>query len=95
MRVFSLTGLDTSYSCISYLLLGDQNSSNDINTLIDTGIDDSILKDLEPLPTGIGKQRVQQILLTHNHYDHIGGVCVRAAPIGRRIVARRAIYSGW
>lgn len=74
MRVHILRGSETTYSCNSYLLLGDQNDSEDINTLIDTGMDESILRALESLPTGIGKKPVQQIILTHNHYDHIGGV---------------------
>jgi glyoxylase-like metal-dependent hydrolase (beta-lactamase superfamily II) len=65
---------DRIYSCNSYLILGDWNRVEDINTLIDPGGDDFVLAEIEGLSTGFGKVAVEQIILTHNHFDHAAGV---------------------
>jgi glyoxylase-like metal-dependent hydrolase (beta-lactamase superfamily II) len=42
-----------------------------VNTLIDTGRDPVILPGLLEASTGVGKKRVEQVILTHSHYDHV------------------------
>lgn len=34
------------------------------------GRDPGIIKRIDEASTGVGKQRVQQVILTHSHYDH-------------------------
>lgn len=70
MKVFCLGGNDNNYSCKAYLILGDWNSLNDVNTLVDVGVDDWIVHEIEGVSTGVGKRPVEQIILTHSHYDH-------------------------
>ncbi|WP_041974474.1 MBL fold metallo-hydrolase [Geobacter sp. OR-1] len=76
MKVFTLHGSPDVYSCRSYLVLGDWNRIEDVNTLIDTGTDGSILNEIEAISTGIGKRGVEQVIITHNHFDHTGGLDV-------------------
>ena len=78
---------DRIYSCHSYLILGDWNRVEDINTLIDPGIDDFVMKEIDSLSTGFGKVAVEQVILTHNHFDHNGGVAALKARYGARCLA--------
>ena len=74
MRIIPLSRSDKTYSCNSYLILGDWNRIGDVNTIIDPGTDGFILDEIERLSTGFGKIPVAQVLLTHNHFDHAGAV---------------------
>jgi len=70
---------DTDYSCIVYWLLGDSNEAQDKNTLIDAGSANLsnlgyYMREMTGQSKGIGKMAIEQILLTHNHYDHSGGL---------------------
>ena len=53
--------------------MGDWNRLEDVNTLVDGGIDDFILEEISNLSTGVGKKAVEQIVLTHGHFDHCAG----------------------
>jgi glyoxylase-like metal-dependent hydrolase (beta-lactamase superfamily II) len=73
MRIINLTDPKSMiYSSNSYLILGDQNAIADVNTLIDPGNDPSIIEKLQNLPTGVGKPTIDQVVLTHSHFDHAG-----------------------
>lgn len=74
MKIISLKKNDKLYSCNSYLILGDWNRVEDINTLVDPGIDGFVLDEIGRLSTGCGKVAVEQVILTHNHFDHAAGV---------------------
>ena len=87
MRVFRLGKSDKTYSCNSYLILGDWNHVEDINTVIDPGTDGFILDEIERIATGFGKVAVAQVILTHNHFDHIGGVSALKRRYGTRVTA--------
>ena len=43
MKIIPLKKNDKIYSCNSYLILGDWNRVEDVNTLIDPGIDGFVL----------------------------------------------------
>lgn len=73
MRIIPLRKSEQAYSCNSYLILGDWNRLDDVNTVIDPGTDDFIIDEIERLSTGVGKTPVVQIILTHNHFDHAAG----------------------
>lgn len=74
MRVIELKRNPASYTCRSYLILGDWNQLSDVNTLVDPGSDGYVIDQIEKLSTGFGKIAVEQIILTHNHFDHSMGV---------------------
>jgi glyoxylase-like metal-dependent hydrolase (beta-lactamase superfamily II) len=74
MKVVPLRSPESVYSGWSYLLLGEWNRLEDVNTLIDTGTDGSIIDLLPSIYTGVGKRQVDLVLLTHSHFDHAGGV---------------------
>jgi len=74
MKVTLLQKNEKVYSCNVYLVRGDWNAIDDVNTLIDVGVDGFILDEILTLSTGVGKRRVEQIILTHEHFDHSGGL---------------------
>lgn len=74
MKVVPLRSPGPVYSGWAYLLLGEWNRLDDVNTLIDTGTDGGIVDLLQSVSTGIGKRQVDQVILTHSHFDHAGGV---------------------
>lgn len=59
------------YSSNVYLVLGDWSAIADMNTLVDVGRDPAVLDSLAKAPTGVGKRAVEQVVLTHGHYDHV------------------------
>ena len=80
MRIIPLFRNDPSdYSCVAYWLLGENNAASDRNTLVDTGSahPDNLpfmFKEMARWSKGLGKRAVEQIILTHAHYDHTGGL---------------------
>jgi len=60
------------YTSNVYLVTGTNNTLPDVNTLIDVGRDPRILDLLPNESTGVGKRAVEQVIITHNHYDHTG-----------------------
>ena len=74
MKVMCLNGNSLKYTCKSYLVLGSWNSLQDINTLVDVGTDASVISEIEKIGTGVGKRPVEQIVITHEHFDHAGGI---------------------
>lgn len=74
MRVTRLKCNSSKYTSNSYLIRGNWNKLDDVNTLIDTGVDDFILDELQQINTGVGKKKVEQVIITHEHFDHAGGL---------------------
>ncbi|MBF0558348.1 MAG: MBL fold metallo-hydrolase [Nitrospirae bacterium] len=62
------------YTCNVYLVLGTWSTLEDVNTLVDTGSDGSLLAEVEKIYTGVGKNGVDRVILTHSHFDHAGGL---------------------
>jgi glyoxylase-like metal-dependent hydrolase (beta-lactamase superfamily II) len=87
MKVIQLKRSNKVYSCNSYLILGDWNRLEDVNTVIDPGTDGFVLDEIEHLSTGCGKVAVEQVILTHNHFDHSGGIMALKKRYGSRVLA--------
>ena len=76
MKIFNLTRHSRMYTCNVYLILGTWNAIGDMNTLVDVGRDPSIVEKIREASTGVGKKKVEQVVLTHSHYDHSGMLSV-------------------
>ncbi len=87
MKIIPLAKNTVTYSCNSYLLLGDWNRIGDINVVIDPGTDDSIIPEIERHSTGLGKVPVDRVYLTHNHFDHAGSIELLKKRYGARVFA--------
>jgi glyoxylase-like metal-dependent hydrolase (beta-lactamase superfamily II) len=73
MRILNLTDPKSMiYSSNCFLILGDWSGMDDINTLVDVGNDPAIVERILAAPTGVGKKTIEQVILTHNHFDHTG-----------------------
>jgi glyoxylase-like metal-dependent hydrolase (beta-lactamase superfamily II) len=72
MKIISVKGHQNVYTSNVYLVLGEWKRICDIHTLIDVGNDPSIISVLETTDTGVGKNKVERIILTHGHSDHTG-----------------------
>ena len=71
MRVIRLEDSGLIYSSNAYLVLGNWSGMSDVNTLVDVGRDPAVLESLAHAPTGVGKRSVEQVVLTHEHFDHV------------------------
>ncbi|MBW1678456.1 MAG: MBL fold metallo-hydrolase [Deltaproteobacteria bacterium] len=71
MKVINLTRDSKIYTSNVYFLLGDRKGIDDVNALIDVGRDPSIIEKIQKLDTGVGKKRVEKVVLTHGHFDHV------------------------
>jgi glyoxylase-like metal-dependent hydrolase (beta-lactamase superfamily II) len=74
LKIICLESNPKIYSCRSYLVLGSWNRLEDINTLVDIGADGYIIKQIGTTSTGVGKRPVEQVIITHGHFDHAGGL---------------------
>ena len=70
MKVFQLKAKRNLYTSNAYLVTGEWNAIDDMNTLVDVGADYSVIDDLEEIYTGVGKKKIDQVILTHAHSDH-------------------------
>ena len=87
MKIIPLPRNPHTYSCNSYLILGDWNKIGDVNVIIDPGTDDFIIPEIERLSTGFGKVPVDRIYLTHNHFDHAGSIEALKKRYGAKVFA--------
>ena len=71
MKIINLTSDSKIYTSNVYFLLGDWKGVDDVNALIDVGRDHLIIEKIEQLDTGVGKKKVEKVVLTHGHYDHV------------------------
>jgi len=70
MKIINLIHQSKVYTSNVYLITGTWNAIEDVNTLIDVGRDPAMIERLDSASTGVGKKRVEQVVLTHCHYDH-------------------------
>jgi len=70
MKIINLTEDSELYTSNVYLITGDWKTLDDQNTLIDVGRDPKIIEKITGLSAGVGKRKLDQVILTHDHYDH-------------------------
>jgi len=70
VKIYNLTEKSKIYTSNVYLITGTWNTLDDVNALVDTGRDLSILEMIFDIHTGVGKKQVEKVILTHSHYDH-------------------------
>jgi glyoxylase-like metal-dependent hydrolase (beta-lactamase superfamily II) len=87
MKVIALKRNPKAYSCKAYLVLGSWNRLEDVNTLVDVGIDGFINDEIELISTGCGKKPVEQVVLTHGHFDHASGLAAIVAKYHPKVYA--------
>jgi len=87
MDIFTIPG--TNYDSNIYVIVGE------IPTIIDTGTGFYSERIIETIQKRIKLHKIQQILLTHEHYDHVGGVqdIIRATEGTAKIFAHKDIVS--
>jgi glyoxylase-like metal-dependent hydrolase (beta-lactamase superfamily II) len=87
MKILNLFKKSPDYSSNVYLVTGTWNTLEDVNTLVDVGRDKEILKRLLDASTGVGKKRVEQVVLTHSHFDHVSLLTVIVEMFHPRVYA--------
>ncbi|HWQ66744.1 MAG TPA: MBL fold metallo-hydrolase [Methanospirillum sp.] len=70
MIIKNLTVGRTEYTSSVWHATGEYRALSDVNTLIDVGYDPVVLSNLNKIIPGIGKNIIDQIFLTHSHFDH-------------------------
>jgi glyoxylase-like metal-dependent hydrolase (beta-lactamase superfamily II) len=70
MRIKNLTENSQIYTSNVFLVLGEWNTTEDLTTLIDVGFDNSIINKIKSMNMGLGKKKIDQVVLTHSHSDH-------------------------
>jgi glyoxylase-like metal-dependent hydrolase (beta-lactamase superfamily II) len=70
MKIMNLTENSRLYTSNVFLALGTWNTVDDLNTLIDVGSDDTIIDKINNFNTGLGKKKIDQVIITHSHSDH-------------------------
>jgi glyoxylase-like metal-dependent hydrolase (beta-lactamase superfamily II) len=76
MTVLRVPDSGRVYTSNVYLVMGTWKRLQDVNTLVDVGSDPSILAALEAMATGCGKKKVEQVVLTHCHSDHMANLAL-------------------
>jgi glyoxylase-like metal-dependent hydrolase (beta-lactamase superfamily II) len=71
VNVINLTKDSKIYTSNVFYVRGDWNTISDTNTLIDVGKDPAIFDSIEKINSGLGKNKIDQVILTHSHSDHI------------------------
>ncbi len=94
MKNINLTENSPVYTSNVYLLTGTWNALSDVNTLIDAGRDPRIIQRLQEASTGVGKRKVEQVILTHAHYDHTGMIKVLKEAYNPTILAFSSTLDG-
>lgn len=85
MKIIPLKRSDGICCSNPYLILGDGNRPDDVNTLIDPGNDAFLLDEI--LSTGFGKLSVAQVILTHNHSEQTGVLPLLKERFNARVLA--------
>ncbi len=94
MKIIPVKGYQDVYTSNVYMILGEWKRLEDVTTLIDVGSDPSIINAINKLETGIGKKRVEQVILTHCHSDHTAALPAVRKAFNPEIFASSAFADG-
>ena len=83
MRILRLRATGRIYSSNVYLITGDWKGLSDPNTLVDVGADPAVLDHLEELDTGLGKPKVERVVLTLRRFRMPSSRCSRTCSFSR------------
>jgi glyoxylase-like metal-dependent hydrolase (beta-lactamase superfamily II) len=70
MKVTAVRGRKSVYTSNVYLISGDWRRIEDVNALVDVGNDPGVLEEIQQMNVGVGKRKVERVILTHHHSDH-------------------------
>jgi glyoxylase-like metal-dependent hydrolase (beta-lactamase superfamily II) len=70
MKVIAVRGRSSVYTSNVYLVSGDWNRLEDVNALVDVGNDSGIIEEIQKMNVGVGKRKIERVILTHSHSDH-------------------------
>lgn len=70
MKIMNLTEGSKIYTSNVFFIMGEWNVIGDKNTLIDVGQDPDIINKINSINTGLGKNKIDQVIITHSHSDH-------------------------
>jgi glyoxylase-like metal-dependent hydrolase (beta-lactamase superfamily II) len=94
MKIWNLTEDSKIYTSNVFLVLGTWNTIEDLNTLIDVGADDLIIDKIQNINTGLGKNKIDQVILTHSHSDHAALLSLIKRTFNPRICAFNSHLKG-
>jgi len=94
MRIQNLTENSNLYTSNVFLVLGEWNTVEDMTTLVDVGYDPSIISKIEMMNMGLGKKKIDQVILTHTHSDHAAILPEIIAAFHPRVLAFNAHLKG-
>jgi len=70
MKIVNLNEENDIYTSNIYPVTGDWKTLEDQNTLVDLGRDPKIIEKITRSSAGAGKRKLDQVILTPDHYDH-------------------------
>ena len=70
MEIINLKTKNNIYTSNVYYIRGTWNAIEDVNALVDVGRYPSIIEKMEGISSGVGKNKLDSVVLTHSHYDH-------------------------
>lgn len=94
MQIFNLTKDSPVYTANAWYVTGTWKGLDDVNTLIDAGMDPAVVSRIAGMPSGLGKRKLDRIILTHNHSDHAGQVEALKAAYHAEVLAWSAHHRG-
>lgn len=94
MKIFPVVGKNNVYTSNVYMVTGDWKRIEDQNTLVDVGNDPSIIEVIGRMNGGAGKKKVDQVVLTHSHYDHTNNLPLIKAAFNPKVYAFSPFMEG-
>lgn len=94
MQIFNLTKDSPVYTANAWYVTGTWKGLDDVNTLVDAGMDPAIVARIAEVPSGLGKRKLDRIILTHSHSDHAGQVEALKAAYHAEVLAWSVHHRG-
>ncbi len=82
------------YSSNVYLITGDWKRIEDVNTLIDAGSDPTVIEEILEVNTGVGKNKIDRVILTHCHSDHTAALSLIKQTFNPKVYAYSPFVEG-